>query len=106
MLLSLAGIPLTVGFIGKFYLFFAGVEAALLMLLGALVIGSGIGLYYYLRIVYRMVLAAPENSSFRSTGNESLSSFGVLGLLFVLLLVLGVYPAPVMNIIQAISAAL
>ena len=58
MLLSLAGIPLTIGFIGKFYIFFAGVEAALWVLLAVLIIGSGIGLYYYLRIVYCMLLAA------------------------------------------------
>ena len=51
MLLSLAGIPLTVGFIGKFYLFFAGVESALWPLLLVLVIGRGIGLFSYLRIV-------------------------------------------------------
>lgn len=106
MLLSLAGIPLTVGFIGKFYLFFAGVEAALWMLLGALIIGSGIGLYYYLRIVYRMVLKADDTAPLVSNGAASLSAYGVLALLFVLLLVLGVYPAPVMNLIEVISATI
>ena len=106
MLLSLAGIPLTVGFIGKFYLFFAGVEAALWMLLAALIIGSGIGLYYYLRIVYRMVLSAKDDSAALGNGAVSLSAYGVLAILFLLLLVLGVYPAPVMNIIESISATI
>jgi NADH-quinone oxidoreductase subunit N len=61
MLLSLAGIPLTVGFIGKFYIFLSGVESGLWILLGVLVLGSGIGLYYYLRIIYRMFM--PEKHS-------------------------------------------
>jgi len=58
MLLSLAGIPLTMGFIAKFYLIAAGVSGALWVLVWMLVIGSGIGLYYYLRIIYAMVLSA------------------------------------------------
>ncbi len=105
MLLSLAGIPLTVGFIGKFYLFFAGVEAALWVLLGALVIGSGIGLYYYLRIVYRMVLPAEDNGSSQLTA-VNLSARGVLAILFLLLLILGVYPGPVVTLIEVISATI
>ena len=104
MLLSLAGIPLTVGFIGKFYIFLAGVESALWVLLGVLVIGSGIGLYYYLRIVYCMLLPATDTKPLPLTGMQSLSSQGVLVVLFILLVVLGIYPAPVMNIIETISA--
>ncbi len=105
MLLSLAGIPLTIGFIGKFYLFFAGVEAGLWMLLAALIIGSGIGLYYYLRIVYRMVLPA-EAASFETGGRNLLSAYSVLAVLFLLLLVLGVYPAPIMSLIESIAATI
>ena len=52
--LSLAGIPLTVGFIAKFYLFAAGVEGELWALVWALVVGSAIGVYYYLRIIFAM----------------------------------------------------
>ena len=55
MLLSLAGIPLTVGFIGKFYIFVAGVDGDLWLLLLVVIVGSGVGLYYYLRIVFQMV---------------------------------------------------
>ena len=104
MLLSLAGIPLTVGFIGKFYLFFAGVESALWPLLLVLVIGSGIGLFYYLRIVYQMLLPVPTAPQFPSAAGERLGSYGVLAILFLLLLLLGVYPAPVMTLIETVSA--
>ena len=50
-LLSLAGIPLTVGFVGKFYVFAAGVDAARWPLVAALVAGSVLGLFYYLRVI-------------------------------------------------------
>lgn len=101
MLLSLAGIPLTVGFIGKFYLFLAGVESGLWVLLAVLIVGSGIGLYYYLRIVYRMLMPVQDEVEFREAG---LSSYGVLAILLILLLVLGIYPTPVMTVIETISA--
>ncbi len=50
-LLSLAGLPLTMGFIGKFYLLVAALEADLLALALLLVLASGLGLFYYLRIL-------------------------------------------------------
>ena len=104
MLLSLAGIPLTIGFIGKFYIFFAGVEAALWVLLAVLIIGSGIGLYYYLRIVYCMLLAADKEQGFEVSIGRNISSHAVLAFLFVLLIGLGIYPTPLVTIIETISA--
>ena len=54
LLLSLAGVPATAGFIAKFYLFSAAVAGGNWVLLGGLIAGSGIGIYYYLRVVYYM----------------------------------------------------
>jgi len=51
-LLSLAGVPLTAGFIGKFYVVAAGVDAQAWSLLVALVLGSAISIFYYLRTIY------------------------------------------------------
>jgi formate hydrogenlyase subunit 3/multisubunit Na+/H+ antiporter MnhD subunit len=45
-----AGIPLTAGFVGKFYVVAAGVGAPLWLLVAALVVGSAIGLFDYLWI--------------------------------------------------------
>lgn len=104
MLLSLAGIPLTVGFIGKFYIFLSGVEAGLWMLLAVLVLGSGIGLYYYLRIVYRMLMPEKHTLPYRVGGVEGVSSYAVLAILLFLLLLFGVYPAPIMSIVATASA--
>lgn len=50
-LVSMAGIPLTAGFIGKFAVFAAGVNMAEWALLVIAVVGSAIGIYYYLRAV-------------------------------------------------------
>ena len=56
-LLSLAGIPLTAGFIGKFYLITAGAGASLWVLVVVLVVSSTIGLYYYTRLIVDHVRA-------------------------------------------------
>jgi NADH-quinone oxidoreductase subunit N len=103
MLLSLAGIPLTVGFIGKFYIVLAGVEGTLWALLGVLVVGSGIGIYYYLRIIYRMLLPDDGKQQFKEAGWGSIGSYAVLSLLLMSLLLLGIYPAFLMDIIEVVS---
>ena len=107
MLLSLAGIPLTVGFIGKFYVFFAGVESELWGLLLILVIGSGIGLYYYLRIVYTMLLSSNinENSS-DGINSKDFAPQAVLTVTFLLLLFFGVYPASLTLLVESISSSI
>jgi NADH-quinone oxidoreductase subunit N len=50
-MLSLAGIPLTAGFMAKFYIVFEGINASLWLLVICLIVNSIIGLYYYLRVV-------------------------------------------------------
>ena len=98
-LLSLAGIPLTAGFVGKFYLFSAGVAGSLWGLLALLVLGSAIGLYFYLRMVYRMTLAddAP-------TGHVEARLAGALTCygLVLAMLYLGIVPGPLMDILRTI----
>ena len=54
MLFSLAGIPLTAGFIGKYYILLSGVNMNMWLLVICLIINSVIGLYYYLRIIVSM----------------------------------------------------
>lgn len=106
MLLSLAGIPLTVGFIGKFYVVLAGVEGALWGLLLVLVAGSGIGIYYYLRIVYRMLLQPEDVLPYHEAGWGSIGSYSVLAILLVALLLLGIYPAFLMTLIESVAVSL
>jgi NADH-quinone oxidoreductase subunit N len=103
-LLSLAGIPLTVGFIGKFYVFAAGVSAALWTLVGAVVIGSGIGLYYYLRVVLVMLKPADAESQ-RATSPAVLAKLALASLALVLLWS-GIYPQPFVETLHAIAKTL
>ena len=53
-MLSLAGLPLTAGFISKFYLVLAGVRTGLWLLAFSLIINTVISLYYYLRVIKTM----------------------------------------------------
>lgn len=99
MLLSLAGIPLTMGFIGKFYLFVAGVGATLWSLLGALVVGSAIGLFYYLRLV-RILFQEPTTEAHPVPAGGRVGG-AVLAVLAVLLVLLGAYPAPLISLVGA-----
>ena len=60
MMLSLAGIPLTAGFIGKFLVVMAAVTTQHWFLAAMIVVGSGIGLYYYLRVMVVMYMTPPD----------------------------------------------
>jgi NADH-quinone oxidoreductase subunit N len=108
-LLSLAGIPLTAGFVAKFYVLYAGINSRLWALSVILVVTSVIGLFYYLRVVvavYRM----PEESS----GEEGAPLGGAaarcpmpaalaLAAVTALLVWFGVYPAPLIHVLQGLG---
>jgi len=100
MLLSLAGIPLTGGFVGKFYIAASGVDAALWWLVIILVLSSVIGLYYYLRIIVAMFSGTDKNTMAGTYTNYQ--SGVVLGLLTLLLLWLGVYPSGILDAIAVL----
>ena len=102
MLLSLAGIPLTAGFIGKFFVMKAGLESHLEWLVIMLVINSVIGLYYYLRILITMYLprTTPEDTPY-DLSYRSLTGSAVLAALVLLVVWLGVYPSSLLNIISS-----
>jgi NADH:ubiquinone oxidoreductase subunit 5 (subunit L)/multisubunit Na+/H+ antiporter MnhA subunit len=62
-LVSLAGIPLTAGFIGKVFVLLAGIQSALWPLVILLVLTSALGLVYYLRIVVAIYGALPPRET-------------------------------------------
>jgi NADH-quinone oxidoreductase subunit N len=98
-LLSLAGIPLTAGFVGKFYVLVAGIGSALWLLVIILIVNSAIGLYYYLRIVVAMFRDATNEISV-TVPSLSLAGSAALAVLTLLLVWLGVYPVPLIRVIQ------
>lgn len=99
--LSLAGIPLTVGFIAKFYLVAAGVAGAAWTLVWALIAGSAIGVYYYVRIVYAVVKRGGERDAPARPAWEAVATAAVLG---VVVLVLGVVVQPLVELVGQIAA--
>jgi NADH-quinone oxidoreductase subunit N len=92
-LLSFAGIPLTAGFIGKFYLINVAIESQLWALLIALILGSAIGIYYYLRFIFAM--SKTSLTTVKPQSEENMSAQNVLAtVLLILVLVLGSWPQP------------
>ncbi len=94
-LLSLAGIPLTSGFIAKFYIVLEGMNAGLFVLITSLIINSVIGLYYYLRIITALFSAESDLKlpAVSFMGNVTLAILGIA------ILLLGVYPGWLVDII-------
>lgn len=94
-LLSMAGIPPTMGFIGKFYLFSAAIQSGNvgLAIIGALAAASGV--YYYLRPMVWMYMK--EGDVEVRTSPAALAGLGLSG--FVLL-VFGVVPGPILELAQ------
>jgi NADH-quinone oxidoreductase subunit N len=104
-LLSLAGIPLTAGFIGKFYLFGAAVNAGFVGLAVIAVLNSAVSLYYYLGLMLRMY-ALPGRFAPVEEPVGSLIGKLVLLVLGVTILILGVYPSPLLGVVKGASLAL
>jgi NADH-quinone oxidoreductase subunit N len=106
-LLAQAGVPLTVGFLAKFYVLAAGAGAGAWLLVGAVALGSALGLYYYLRLAFALFArdaAAPAPLPARAPG---VAAGGlVLAVLVAALFWLGTLPAGLLDWIAPAAAAL
>lgn len=103
-LLSLAGIPLTAGFIGKFLVLLAGAGAARWLLAIILVIGSVIGLYYYLRLIVVMIRPEEDAEGISPSFHRSFFAGSItLCVLILLILWLGIYPRWIWEIIRGLG---
>lgn len=101
MMLSLAGIPLTAGFIGKFMVVMAVVASVHWFFAAMIIVGSGIGLYYYLRVIVVMYMTPPDVPRIDAEHHWGQRVGGIMVLLAALLvLVLGVYPQPMIGIAE------
>lgn len=88
-MLSMAGIPLTAGFVGKFGLFAQAIKTSPFMIVIA-VLGSAISIAYYLRLIIAMFFF--KESTFKSSEKVSVTYNIVAVFVIAALLVLGVYP--------------
>ncbi len=102
-MLSLGGIPPTAGFMGKFWLFSAAIDAHYYWLAVIGVLNSAISLYYYVRIVVFMYVKKETVGSAPATG----PTLGVaLGVAVLATIVLGVYPRLLFELADAAAGTL
>ncbi|MFZ0659465.1 MAG: NADH-quinone oxidoreductase subunit N [Candidatus Binataceae bacterium] len=94
-LFSLTGIPLTIGFIGKFYLFAAVIKGKFYWLALVGVLNAVVSLYYYMGPIKTMFLDAPIGDE--GTVAFDFWNFGLMGVLACATIALGIYWAPVMS---------
>jgi NADH-quinone oxidoreductase subunit N len=113
MLFSLAGLPLTAGFLAKFYAVLAGVRSAMWLLVLVLIANSVISLFYYLRVVvavYQPVQPAPDEAGIvrphKAMPSGSLLGMAVLTILLLAVFAVGVYPGPIIRFIESLTGPL
>src|SRR5690606_27218787 len=100
MLLSLAGIPLTMGFVAKFYVVAASIEASLWVLLALVIVGSGIGLFYYLRVLVTLYLEPDDAALEHQPARVSAPGHAVLAAATRLVLWLCIFPAQLIDLVR------
>jgi NADH-quinone oxidoreductase subunit N len=94
---SLAGLPFTAGFLGKFYIFNAAIahQQTTLIVIGVITVACGF--YYYFKVVRAMYWEAP-------VGDEAVPVTGVSRLAMIAMMagiiVLGIFPQPIINALR------
>ncbi len=101
-LLSLTGIPPTAGFVGKFYLFAAAVEAGYYWLVLIAVVNSAISLFYYMRVVTAMYMRDVPSGGIATSPSFALNIALLLAAAGTLLL--GIFPGPILELARASAA--
>ncbi|WP_432712341.1 NADH-quinone oxidoreductase subunit N [Pedobacter sp.] len=94
-MMSLAGIPLTAGFIGKYLMFLNVMGSYHVYLVGFAILNALVGFYYYFRVIVAMYFKDGAETALDMPVLYKV----VLGLSFVITIVLGVYPALILNLI-------
>jgi len=106
-LLSFAGIPLTAGFIGKFVVFRAAIEAGAWPLVLIAVIASAAAAFFYVRVAVLMFFTdAPDDASPHVVVRETSLGKGVAIATAIAIVVLGVLPAGALSLAQSAGVLL
>lgn len=103
-LVSLTGIPVSAGFVGKFNLFSSAVSGGYTGLAVVGVLMSVVSAFYYLRIVVSMYMEEPDYSVDLETGSRL--SAGVIALCAAFALGFGLFPGPLVDAAQAAALSL
>ena len=104
LILSLTGIPPTVGFFAKYYVLVATVDTGLVWLAVAVVLNAALAAFYYLRVVVYMYMRDPEPDA--APIDDSATS--MLGLILAVggVLALGILPSAIVQILRASAGSL
>lgn len=110
VILSLAGIPVTLGFISKFYLFALAIKENLFYLIPIMLIGSLISYYYYLKLIINLFyftkknyLQKNYNSFFVGSFLSNISDYSCKVIILIFsssILILGIYPEPIIKLFK------
>ncbi|HJP70517.1 MAG TPA: proton-conducting transporter membrane subunit, partial [Candidatus Limnocylindria bacterium] len=104
LMLSLTGIPPTVGFFAKLYVLLAAVEAGLAWLAVIIVLNAALAAFYYLRVIVYMYMRDPEPEP-APLDTSPLGSVA-LALSIVGVIALGVFPGAVLGLLEVSAASL
>ncbi|NPB05865.1 MAG: NADH-quinone oxidoreductase subunit N [Aquificae bacterium] len=105
LLLSLAGVPPTAGFIAKVYLFQAAVDAGMAWLAFIGLLNSAFAVAYYLWIIKEMYLEEPQGIS-KPSDRSFVVPTTAIGLLAVLTVLFGIWVAPIVQASLAFTSLL
>ncbi len=132
-LFSLAGLPIFAGFTAKFYLFAAVADGGMLWLAGVAIFTSLVSLYYYLQVMRQMYIERPVHAEHYVTAHQehaqhdnihqhaahdepeppvpplqrpSILLTATMGVGLLVVVWLGIYPAPLLTLIETASAAI
>src|SRR5207247_2865295 len=93
-MVSLAGVPFTAGFLGKFFIFYAAIAQRQIALVVVGVITVACGFYYYLKVVRAMYWEPAANMDKIPVSGLSRLTMSAL---VVAIICLGVYPQPILR---------
>jgi NADH-quinone oxidoreductase subunit N len=104
LLLSLTGIPPTVGFFAKWYVLLATIDAGLAWLAVLIVLNAALAAFYYLRVIVYMYMREPEAEP-APIDASSLGSLG-LALSVVGVVALGIFPGVILDVLKVSAGSL
>jgi len=104
LMLSLTGIPPTVGFFAKLYILLATVEAGLGWLAVLIVLNAALAAFYYLRVIVYMYMRDPEDDP--APLERSPAGSLALALSVIAVIVLGIFPGAILGVLEVSAASL
>ncbi|KAA1419483.1 NADH-quinone oxidoreductase subunit NuoN [Nocardioides humilatus] len=98
-LLSMAGIPLTAGFVGKWAVFTSAMSAGFWWVVLVAIVSSVIAIFFYVRHIKLMFFTDPEPGETAAVSDASLLTVGTIAICLAATVVLGVVPGPVLELV-------